>query len=179
MGTEQRQTFNHIVDLRQRAMALELGRYLTGPYKPPIQSSLAPIQPPCKDDSPIQTSHTTTYNQLTYKRSFSYSETDVDGELAYLIVTKVPSLRGSEVRGATDKETLENLYERRRIGRQIDHSNQDLISYEQIGYLFKREVGYAKSIAEDKYTPGDESLSPPFFPSPSLPPYNTPGCQRP
>ena len=25
MGTEQRQTFNHIVDLRQRAMALELG----------------------------------------------------------------------------------------------------------------------------------------------------------
>ena len=50
MGTEQRQTFNHIVDLRQRAMALEL-------------------------------------------------ETDVDGELAYLIVTKVPSLRGSEVRG--------------------------------------------------------------------------------
>ena len=96
-----------------------------------------------------------------YKRSFSYSETDVDGELAYLIVTKVPSLRGSEVRGTTDKETLENLYERRRIGRQIDHSNQDLISYEQIGYLFKREVGYAKSIAEDKYTPGDE---PPFPP---------------
>lgn len=36
----------------------------------------------------------------------------------------------------------------------IDHSNKDLISYEQIGYLFKREVGYAKSIAEDKYTPG-------------------------
>ena len=40
------------------------------------------------------------------------------------------------------------------MGRQIDKSNQDLISYEQIGYLFKREVGYAKSIAEDKYTPG-------------------------
>jgi len=91
VGCEHRNTFNHIVDLRQRAMALTL-------------------------------------------------ETDIDTEVAYLIVTKVPHLRGEELPCPDPRQGLEQLYSHRKtLGRQVDDSDEDLISYEQIAYLLKRD----------------------------------------